>query len=106
MHAVLAASGPRLTVSAVARALALSPRSLQRYLRAAGTGFRKEIERALVELARDLLEQRELDLRAIAGRLGFSSADELTRFFRRSTGLTPAEWRDPEGTGAPIDERA
>lgn len=43
---VSASSGSRLSIATAGRQLGMAPRSLQRHLRAAGTGFREELERA------------------------------------------------------------
>jgi AraC-like DNA-binding protein len=84
--------GPvRLDVAA--QALSMSPRSLQRRLREAGTSFRAEVDEVRVERARRLLAETDLKVGAIARQLGFSSETTFISVFRRRTGSTPGEWR-------------
>lgn len=46
LRALVSASGSQLSIATAGRELGMTPRSLQRHLRAAGTGFRVELERA------------------------------------------------------------
>lgn len=80
-------------VSAVARELAMSERSLQRRLNAHGTSFREVLDEVRSELALRLLGQNEVDVREVAFLLGFSEPSAFYRAFRRWTGRTPATYR-------------
>lgn len=91
---VFARSGP-LEATAVARALGLSRRTLQRRLREAGTTFRDEREHHLSLRIEQLLAGTDLDLDAIAADVGLSSASHLVAHFRASHGTTPGAWRAP-----------
>lgn len=53
----------------------------------------KHIHERLVLEARRLLFHTPESLKEIAFNLGFSEASYFTRFFKRETGLTPAEYR-------------
>lgn len=52
------------------------------------------IEEALVTRAKVLLRHDDLTVNEIAGRLGFSNPSNLTRYFKRITGMTPLEYRN------------
>ena len=63
--------------------------------------FRRELNRTpLAEIHRQKLDCLKQELHggsrtvgALARRYGFSSAEHMTRFFRRNTGMTPSEYR-------------
>lgn len=82
-------------VSAVARELAMSGRSLQRRLNAEGSSFREELDRVRSELAFRLLNEGGADARELAFLLGFSEPSAFHRAFKRWTGTTPAAYRSP-----------
>ncbi|PPF10495.1 MULTISPECIES: helix-turn-helix domain-containing protein [unclassified Rathayibacter] len=86
---------PRCTPEAVADAVNVSTRSLQRLFEDAGTTVASEIERSRVASAVELLRRRprEVPLEAIAAASGFSSADHLRRALKRREGLTPSDIR-------------
>ncbi|MWV48211.1 helix-turn-helix domain-containing protein [Rathayibacter sp. VKM Ac-2803] len=86
---------PRCTPEAVADAVNVSTRSLQRLFEDAGTTVASEIERARVASAVELLRRRprEISLETIAGASGFSSADHLRRALKRREGMTPSDIR-------------
>lgn len=86
---------PRCTPEAVADAVNVSTRSLQRLFEDAGTTVASEIELARVASAVELLRRRpkEVPLDVIATASGFSSADHLRRALRRREGLTPSDIR-------------
>lgn len=77
----------------LARALHMSPRTLQRRFQSAGSSYHAFVDDTRRELALGELEQSGRDVAAIAGRLGFSSARSFIRAFRRWTGTTPAQYR-------------
>jgi AraC-like DNA-binding protein len=81
-----------LSVAAIARALKMSPRTLQRRLGASSTRLSDVVDRARRDRAL-------ADLRAgataaeITYALGFSETRAFFRAFRRWTGTTPEAWR-------------
>lgn len=77
----------------VAHRLSVSSRTLQRRLAAHGTTWRAEFEAVQHEQAVRLLQDTQLPLQSIAGRLGYSDHRTLGRAFRRWTGQTPDEYR-------------
>lgn len=96
--ALLERSRGRLTVSALAGAVGLSPRHL-------GTLFRREVgrspkqvaslmrfEHASTSLARAVRMRGRADLADLAAEIGFSDQAHLTREFTRYTGVGPGTW--------------
>lgn len=76
-----------------ARALGLSPRTLQRRLREEGTTFRAVLDEVREREAERLLAPGGPELTELALRLGFSDQTAWNRAFRRWKGVTPTQWR-------------
>lgn len=91
VRARLAQGGPEL--SDVARALAVSERSLQRTLAERGTTFREVVDAVRFEAARAWLTDPSLGLAEVGWMLGFSDQRAFTRAFVRWAGCTPGAWR-------------
>ncbi|MCW5892609.1 MAG: helix-turn-helix domain-containing protein [bacterium] len=89
----LSAGGAWPSIAAVARALGLSVRTLQRWLAGDGQSFDDLIERSRLQSARDLLEHTDARVLDIALDLGYSDHAHFTRAFRRWTGVSPLEYR-------------
>lgn len=83
--------GPDL--QAIASALALSPRTLQRRLREGGLSFSQLVDETRQQLALRYLRDPALELADIAFLVGFSESGSLARAFRRWTGGSPGEYR-------------
>jgi AraC-like DNA-binding protein len=85
-----------LTLRALARTLASSPRQLQRaYAQFGRTTFREDLfARRMAAAAELLLEQRSLPVREVALLVGYRQASHFARAFRRRYGLSPARFRD------------
>lgn len=92
----LARNGQRLEYSAeaLARALGLSLRQLQRLTQAQGTTVQELIDEARATRARELLRDAELGLGEIAFLLGYSNDRSFRRAFKRWTGQTPSYARE------------
>ncbi|HEY5146011.1 MAG TPA: AraC family transcriptional regulator ligand-binding domain-containing protein [Polyangiaceae bacterium] len=84
--------GP-VTSANLAAAHALSPRTLQRRLEAAGTSVRKLLDEERRALALHHIQNRRTPLIEIAFLLGFSDASAFTRAFTRWMGRSPSEYR-------------
>jgi AraC-like DNA-binding protein len=82
------------SLSEVAQALGYSERSLRRQLERAGTSYRKLIDQARAQRARVLLGSTDQPIQTIAFDLGFDTASNFARSFKRWTGVTPKAFRD------------
>lgn len=80
------------TQRAVARALMMSERTLQRRLHDEGTTFRDVVADARIHLAKRLLVTERPGSQALARRLGFSEPAAFRRAFKRRTGMTPRDF--------------
>jgi len=81
------------TLAQVAAALNVSPRTLKRRLAAHGVSFTELLAEARRDAAVRLLSASSLSVDAIAQRLGYSTAPNFIRAFRRWTGRTPSAFR-------------
>ena len=88
---LLPAGAPKL--EAVAAALAMSKRPLQRQLSSAETNFAQLVDEARHLLAKELLAQRQRPVGEISFLLGFSEPSAFHRAFKRWTGTTPTRFR-------------
>jgi AraC-like DNA-binding protein len=79
--------------AAVARALHMSPRTLQRRLADEGTRFSDVLDEARAAQARQWLTEGALALGEIAYRLGFADLAGFSRAFKRWTGEPPGTFR-------------
>ena len=82
-----------LTLTDLAGMLSLSPRTLDRHLKAEGTSFRELARAARLTRAMAMLDDTSLAITRIAYELGYSDAANFTRAMRRDAGMTPAEYR-------------
>jgi transcriptional regulator GlxA family with amidase domain len=83
-----------LSIPALARRVAMSPRNFQRvFTSAAGKSPARYVEELRIETARRLLERTTQSMDEIADHCGFGSADVLSRAFTRVLRLTPGEYR-------------
>jgi AraC-like DNA-binding protein len=76
------------TIEAVAGALSMSPRTLQRELRKSGASFSHLIAETRIRLARDYLSREALSASEAASRLGFAETSVLSRFLRQHIGIS------------------
>lgn len=72
----------------LAHTLNLSPRTLDRHLKAEGSGFRALAATAVVDKASALLVQGH-SVTAVAYELGYTDASNFARAYRRATGVSP-----------------
>jgi AraC-like DNA-binding protein len=86
------ASG-RPDISAVARDLGTSERTLQRRITEEGSTFRSLVQDARRELGQKLLSEEAADIAEVACLLGFQDITSFYRAFRGWEGTTPQGWR-------------
>jgi LacI family transcriptional regulator len=83
-----------IRVSDVVRELSVARRALeQRFVRLVGRSPAEEIRRVRIEEAKRLLVESDRSVAEISRVTGFGHQDLLSRVFRRTTGLTPTEFR-------------
>lgn len=92
-QAITAALPEGGSVEAVARALHMSVRTLQRKLVATGTTFRELADAVRAQLAEEYLADGSVSTAEVAFLLGFSDQSSFNRAFRRWTGQSPGRWR-------------
>lgn len=83
-----------LRLAELARQAAMSERNFRRVFgREVGASPAEFIERARLDAARRLLEDGDLPLKSIAGRVGFGSEQSLRKLFLKQLGVAPHEYR-------------
>jgi AraC-like DNA-binding protein len=88
-----------LSLGRVASRLAMSERSLRRYLTEENTSFSDLVAEVRYERARVLLDAPRLSLAEIAYLLGFSNVSAFSRAFKAWSGKAPGQYRDQSGRG-------
>jgi len=91
LRRLLAGSRPEIT--AVARELGLSDRTLQRRIVEDGANFRQLLLETRKELVREYLTRPEIDVEEVAYLLGYEDSNSFYRAFRTWEGTTPAQWK-------------
>ena len=87
----------RATIDDVAQSLYMSPRTLQRKLKAEQTSFRDVLREARMELAEQYARNADLTATEIAFLLGFGGLAQFTAAFRSWYGVTFTEFRQRLG---------
>jgi AraC-like DNA-binding protein len=85
--------GPRPEISDVARELGMSSRTLQRRIVEEGTNFRRLLNAARQELARQYLMEPSLGVNEIAYLLSYEDPSSFFRAFYEWEGKPPRRWR-------------
>lgn len=88
-----------VTEETLARAHAMSRRTLIRRLQDQGTPFRTVLKEVRMDMACQLLRDTDNPVANIAISLGYAGASPFTRAFKRWTGLTPGVWRARHASG-------
>lgn len=84
--------GNAATMTAVARALAMAPRSLHRHLAAERTTFRRLVGEVRGALAEEMLAHR-MSVQEVAERLGYAEPASFIHAFKRWRGVSPGSYR-------------
>ncbi|QHY94089.1 HTH-type transcriptional regulator CdhR [Streptomyces sp. S4.7] len=86
--------GEPLTLKALARHAAVSPRTFsRRFVQDTGYTPMQWVMRARVDMARELLERSERSIEQIATDVGLGTGANLRTHFRRTLGTTPSAYR-------------
>jgi AraC-like DNA-binding protein len=96
LRSLLPDGGP--SAAAIARALGMAERTLQRKLHGAGTSFMKVLD-AFREAEAERLLEAGVPLAEVALRLGFSDQTAWNRAFKRWKGQPPRQWASAHGAG-------
>ena len=89
---------PDLSLARVAHEIATSRRQLQRALaEVGGTTFSRELQRARMDRAAQLLLTRSVPVQAVAGAVGYRQAAQFAKVFRRHHGTSPSSFRRQPG---------
>jgi len=91
-------SGERPAIDKVAKAMGMSPRTLQRRLEELGTSYQELLDDVRRRSARRLLASTDLDAGEVAFLLGFEELNSFTRAFHGWEGTTPTRWRANQST--------
>jgi len=83
----------RASATDVAQHYSVHRRTLNRHLKAAGTGFRAVADGVRYEIARQLIADTDIPLAQISAMLDFSEPAAFTRAFHRWSGDTPSDYR-------------
>jgi AraC family transcriptional regulator of adaptative response / methylphosphotriester-DNA alkyltransferase methyltransferase len=85
---------PDLSLGRVAHEIATSRRQLQRALaECGGTSFSRELQRARMERAAQLLVAGSVPVQVVAGAVGYRQAAQFAKVFRRHHGTSPSSFR-------------
>ena len=98
-------AGGRPELSAVARELAMSERTLQRRITEEGSTFRELVAQARQELWRRLLGDPASTIDEVAYLLGYQDTSSFYRAFRDGEGVTPNRWRELNGADLASEPR-
>ena len=87
-----------LSVPALARAAAMSPRNFARvYPRETGESPARAVEKIRIEAAIDLLESSTDPIKSIAHRIGFGDDERMRRAVLKAYGVSPQDYRSRFG---------
>jgi AraC-like DNA-binding protein len=82
-----------------AGSLAMHRRTLTRRLAEEGTIFQKCLDRVRFTVAKELIDNSEMEIYAISSALSYSNPEAFFCAFRRWTGMTPSGWKEARQLG-------
>ncbi len=88
------------TLEAIAHCLTMNPRTLNRHLQAEGMTFRRLLNEARFEVARQLLLGTRIGITGISASLGYADTSAFSRAVRRMAGASPLEVRAGSASAA------
>jgi AraC-like DNA-binding protein len=91
-------TGHRPSIDAIAQALHMSSRTMQRRLQESGYSFQRVLDEARHQMARYYLSNSVLELNETAYLLGFEDPNSFGRAFRAWEGVPPSDWRETHRT--------
>ncbi len=91
-------TGHRPSIDEVARALHITPRTLQRRLQNSGSSYQRLLDETRHQMARYYLSNSALELNEAAYLLGFEDPNSFGRAFRVWEGIPPSDWRELQRT--------
>lgn len=94
---ILGPLGLVASLEEVAKALAMSPRSLRRKLEAENTNYKNLLDQERQQIAQQLLRGSKMKLDELAFHLGYTDTASFSRAFRRWKGCSPGEYRNSQG---------
>lgn len=83
----------RISIEQVAEHMQLSPRTLQRYLQADGTGFQELLDQTRRAVATRYICDSSIKLTQLAALLGYADLSVFSRAFTRWYGVSPQKWK-------------
>ena len=87
-------SDEELSLESVAHEIATSRRQLQRaFAEAGGTSFSRELQRARMARAAQLLLEGSFAVQEVAAAVGYRQAAQFAKVFRRHHGVPPSSFR-------------
>ncbi|WP_186445980.1 response regulator transcription factor [Paenibacillus cremeus] len=87
--------GEDLSLVRLAKVIHFNPSYLSRlFKQECGLNLSEYIEKVRIEKARELLKQDELKIAEVGVLVGYEASHSFTRFFKKTTGVTPQEYRD------------
>ncbi|WP_223193027.1 response regulator transcription factor [Paenibacillus sedimenti] len=87
--------GEDLSLVRLAGVIHFNPSYLSRlFKQECGVNLSEYMDEVRMEKAKELLKQDELKIAEVGARLGYETHHSFTRFFKKSTGVTPIEYRE------------
>lgn len=87
--------GEDLSLVRLAGVIHFNPSYLSRlFKQESGVNLSEYIDEARMEKAKNLLKKDELKIAEVGAQVGYETPHSFTRFFKKSTGVTPVEYRE------------
>jgi len=89
------------TIAELARIAAMSPRNLTRiFFRATGVTTKQFASKVKLQVARDLIDDPQRSVEGIAASCGFEDARQLRRLWKKTFGVSIADYRAARSAAA------